>query len=333
MPTLAAKVAFLSNPASYLEPAQRLEAIETHWSWVFLTQCHAYKLKKPMRIDHRDLGTIEARLELCRLEIALNRRLTEGVYLDAVALALDAQGRMHLGLQGGEPVDWLIRMRRLPEERRLTRLIATGGVDRDELRAFAGFLARFYRGLPPAPTTTGERCARFASINAENAAALALPGTALPARLAQGVPARILERLGRERDPIAARIAAEHVVEAHGDLRPEHVFLEDPPQVIDCLEFSRDLRTLDAAEELGFLALECERLGAPGIRSDLLEAYGHASGDAPPDSLVHFYQAHHACVRAKLAAWRVHDPATRDPQRWAGRARAYLELADAHLGA
>lgn len=332
-PTLAEKVAFLSRAESYLEPAGGLEAIETHWSWVFLTQAHAYKLKKPLVVGHYDLGAAEARLGLCRLEIAINRRLTDGVYLEAVALALGADGALHLGLHEGEPVDWLIRMRRLPEERRLTRLIATGGVDRDELRAFAAFLARFYRALPPEPATLDQRHARFAGINAENAAAFASLGGRLPARLAAGVPARVLERLSRERPRIARRIEAGHVVEAHGDLRPEHVFLEDPPQVIDSLEFSRDLRTLDTAEELGFLALECERLGAPELRADLLEAYAHASGDAPDDSLVHFYQAHHACVRAKLAAWRTHEPGTRDPARWIARAREYLELADAHLRA
>lgn len=332
LPGLEDKVAFLSDPASYLEPARGLEAIETHWSWVFLTECHAYKLKKPMRVDRSDLRTVEARLDMCRTEILLNRRLTEGVYLDAVALALDAQGRMRLGLQGGTPVDWLVRMRRLPEERRLTRLIAGGGVDRDELRGFAAFLARFYARLAPAPTTLDERCERFASINAENAAALADAGPLLPRELAAGVPARVAARLARARGALAARIAAGRIVEAHGDLRPEHVFLEDPPQVIDCLEFSPDLRTLDTAEELAFLALECERLGAPAMRFDLFDAYARASGDTPPSSLVDFYQAHHACVRAKLAAWRIAEPGTRDPARWAARARAYLELARARLG-
>lgn len=29
---------------------QRIEAVETHFAWVFLTDRHAYKLKKPVRV-------------------------------------------------------------------------------------------------------------------------------------------------------------------------------------------------------------------------------------------------------------------------------------------
>ena len=45
---LESKVAFLRQPTSFKEPTYRVEAIETHMSWVFLTDDHAYKLKKPV---------------------------------------------------------------------------------------------------------------------------------------------------------------------------------------------------------------------------------------------------------------------------------------------
>jgi uncharacterized protein len=72
------------------------------------------------------------------------------------------------------------------------------------------------------------------------------------------------------------------VIEAHGDLRPEHICLEAEPQVIDCMEFSRDFRLLDPADELGFLALECERLGAPELKRTIFSTYTEVTGDSPP---------------------------------------------------
>ena len=71
--------------------------------------------------------------------------------------------------------------------------------------------------------------------------------------------------LANHGDLLEARAAQGRIVEGHGDLRPEHVFLDGEPQVIDCLEFDRDLRLLDPVDELAFLGLECERLGATWI--------------------------------------------------------------------
>ena len=40
------KVEFLRNACSYPQPCSNVDVIETHMSWVFLTEESAYKLKK-----------------------------------------------------------------------------------------------------------------------------------------------------------------------------------------------------------------------------------------------------------------------------------------------
>ena len=52
------------------------------------------------------------------------------------------------------------------------------------------------------------------------------------------------------------------IVDGHGDLRPEHIWLDDPIEIIDCLEFNARLRAVDPFDEIAFLSLKCERLGA-----------------------------------------------------------------------
>ena len=63
-------------------------------------------------------------------------------------------------------------------------------------------------------------------------------------------------------DEFDARIARGRVVDGHGDLRPEHVYLTSPPVVIDCIEFNAELRHVDVLDELSFLEAECAGLQA-----------------------------------------------------------------------
>ncbi len=158
---------------------------------------------------------------------------------------------------------------------------------------------------------------------------LCQPAYALPSELVERVSARQLDFLSRTA-LLNARARAGRIVEGHGDLRPEHICFEAEPQIIDCLEFSRRLRTLDPVDELGFLALECERLGAPEIGEQILDAYRQYSGDVASDSLVHFYQSYRACARAMLAILHLEEPA-QDADKWRARAKQYLELARAHI--
>ena len=234
----------------------------------------------------------------CVREVALNRRLAPDVYLDAVALVRTASGLFQLDGQG-DAVDWLVKMRRLPAARMLDRLIAARQVSQGDIEALATRLVAFYAEAAPEPMAPEEYrniLAARVDPNALTAPRFGVDGTRL-AELRTLQHAYLAERA----DVLDARGIAGRIVEGHGDLRPEHVCLLDEPRVIDCLEFRRDLRIVDPADELGYLALECERLGSAEIGPWLFAAYTRASGDAPEPALVHFYQGVRAVLRAKLA--------------------------------
>jgi aminoglycoside phosphotransferase family enzyme len=330
LPPLAEKVAFLSDAASYPEHPSRVEAIETHLSWVFLTDRHAFKLKKPLRLDHRDLASVSARRDHCRLEIALNRRFSEGVYFQAIPLSVDESGR--IGFQAlGTVIDWLILMRRLPAERMLDRLIRELRLRPGELRPVVERLAHAHAQMPPVTLHAGEFALRLERTITDNARELGHPEVRhLFARI-EALCAGQRAFVARSADLLERRMSGGRVVEGHGDLRPEHICLESPPQVIDCLEFSRNLRILDGAEELAFLALECERLGAPWVKGELFDALDAITGQRLPASLVSFYQSLHAAVRAKVAIWHLREPGRADRSRWVTQAQRCIELAESHL--
>jgi aminoglycoside phosphotransferase family enzyme len=133
-------------------------------------------------------------------------------------------------------------------------------------------------------------------------------------RVLRDSPRLFDERLGR-------------IVEGHGDLRPEHICLEERPVIIDRLEFDRRWRVLDPASELAFLWLECERLGAPRFGRIVFERYCRLTRDYPSRPLMEFYRRWHACLRARLALSHLRDRRFTVPNKWTDRAESYLRLA------
>lgn len=326
---LDARVAFLCRRESYPDHPERVEPVETHMAWVFLAGEHAYKMKKPVRYPFLDFSTLEAREEDCRREVRLNRRLAPEVYLGVVPLTREPTGR--LALNGpGEPVEWLVVMRRLPRSRLLDQSLKRGTVDRGDLKPVARLLARFYRDARREPVAAAEYVRRIERELYETLDELGVEEFGLERERLGGVRTRLLGRLDEHRPLLAARARGGHVVEGHGDLRPEHVYLGPPPAVIDCLEFRREFRVLDPADELAFLSMECRRLGAPWVGDVFFEEYTSATEDAPPAELVDFYASRRACIRAKLAAWHSREDGY-DTRRWLGQAENYLELAETLL--
>jgi aminoglycoside phosphotransferase family enzyme len=128
---------------------------------------------------------------------------------------------------------------------------------------------------------------------------------------------------------LSERVVNRRVCDAHGDLRPEHIFLTEQPQIIDCLEFSAALRQLDTAEELAFLALECERLGRTDIGARLIGLYREACSDAVPAGLLCYYRSRRALVRAFLCAWHLEDGLSQtEATQWLRQARWYIGQAE-----
>ncbi len=128
------------------------------------------------------------------------------------------------------------------------------------------------------------------------------------------------------------RIHARRFVDAHGDLRPEHIWLREPVTIIDCLEFDPKLRALDPLDEIAFLHLECERLGGLGPPKGSGGAWHVPWMTIAASGLFLFYRSHRAMLRARLSIAHLLDPNPRTPEKWPRLARVYLKLAAADAG-
>lgn len=331
-PGTDAVLRFLGAPAAHAGHAgvvQGVETIETHMSWLFVAGEQVLKLKKPVRYPFLDFSTPAARETSCREEVRLNARLAPGVYRGLMALQwLD--GRLSLvPATVADPraatIDWLVWMHRLPREHMLDRRIAQASVSEADIVALAGVLADFYRGATTVDLDATEYVARFTREQAINRALLLQPGLQ-----PDGVDAT-LDRfdlaLQRHAGMLGARAAQGHIVDGHGDLRPEHVCLLRPPVVIDCLEFNAALRQVDPFDELAFLGLECELAGMAWIGPRLIDGCSAVLGERPDRCLLALYTAYRALLRARLALAHLLEPRPRAPERWQPLARRYVARA------
>lgn len=325
-PSLAAKVAFLSRPDAYRPEPDAVTVRETHMSWVFLAGERVYKLKKPVRFPYLDFSSIARRERACRAELALNRRLAPDVYLDVLPLT-EADGKFGIG-GAGKPADWLVCMKRLDERFMLEHLIGAGGVTYSHLDRLVATLRRFYRSAAPVALPGAVLIADLRRSLTYNKRVLLDPRFALPAGQIVRIDCAQRRFLDRHAPLIAARLRHRRIVDGHGDLRPEHIWLDDIVRVIDCLEFNARLRAVDPFDEVAYLGMECERLGAGWIGDYLRRRMCRAMSDGSADLLFAFFTCHRATLRARLAIAHLLEAHPRTPGKWPGRAREYLALAD-----
>jgi aminoglycoside phosphotransferase family enzyme len=326
-PTFEQKVQFLSQPGAYKSGVAQVDRRETHMSWVMLTDDRAYKLKKPVRFPYLDFSTLARREIACRAELRLNRRLAPDVYLGVVPLISTPHG---LSLDGrGEIVDWLVAMHRLDEAQTLERTIRERRVETWHIDQLARTLARFYRCATPVFVTPAIRRADWEKSLLFNRRILLDPRLNMPVGLVRRVDSMLRKFLSSRSNVLAARVMQRKIVDGHGDLRPEHIWLGDPVRIIDCLEFNPRLRAVDPFDEIAFLSLECERLGAAWVGRHLKRRLVRALRDGFSEELFLFYRCHRAMLRARLAIAHLLEPNPRMPEKWPRLALAYLQLAAA----
>ena len=321
------KLALLEDPRTFPDRPDEVESIETHFAWIFLSPRFVYKLKKPIRFGAIDFRNAEARRAYCELEVTLNRRLAPRTYLRVVPIVAAADG-LRLD-DDGEFVDSVVEMRRLPA----ASLVDVGGsrpLEDAEVDRIVAKLVEVYARTPAAPWDGPQYIETLRRFALRHGALVDEPNT-LTAE--HGIRHDTLERvtsaqldfIERYRHALERRAAEGRIVDAHGDLRAEHVFVTEPIEIIDCLEFSIALRWLDTAEEVAFLALDCDRHGIDaGDR--LLAAYCRHAADPVPEPLLLFYRSRRALSRAVLFARRVPE-ADVDADVWRARAEWYLDAA------
>jgi aminoglycoside phosphotransferase family enzyme len=217
-------------------------------------------------------------------------------------------------------------MRRLPAERMLDNAIVNARVTAHEIEALGERLTAFYESAGRSNLSGESYVEHLAKEHEINRSVLTNPVFDLDHGKVEAALARIDHTLYSDPASLLSRAERGKIVEGHGDLRPEHICLEDPPVIIDCLEFNVSLRLVDPVDEIAFLGLECTRLGAGWIGPALLARYEAKSNDPIEAGLPQFYWTYRACLRARLSLMHIIEHDRRKPEKWLPLAGDYINL-------
>jgi uncharacterized protein len=292
----AATLAFLSEPASYGLPSGAVRRIDTHLSAVFLAGEFAYKLKRAVTLPFVDFATLEQRHAACAAELAVNRRTAAALYLDIRAIRKSGD-RLAFG-DAGEIVDWVVVMRRFPDDALWDARAAAGKIAPDDVRDLADAVASFHAAAEIVPTHGS--VADLDWTRAGNAVDLVrfFEGAACAA-----LDANTAARIAANANLIAARAADGHVRRCHGDLHLRNITtLVGKPVPFDAIEFDDRISCIDTLYDVAFLLVDWLRVGRGDFAAQTLSRYSQRRPDEAGLALLPLFLSLRAAVKAKTRA-------------------------------
>ncbi len=324
----------LLKPDAYPETTTSVELVQTHVSWIFLTDCYAYKIKKPVDLGFLNFSTIDRRRFYCNEEIKYNKRLCPDIYVGVVELR---QNNGSVGFQEeGRILDYAVKMKRLPAERMMDRLVTDDTISMGEIREVARVIAEFHKTLPSSPAISEygrpERI-RFNWIENFDQT-IPFENTTLPAPERQQIKSWVLSFLEQHEALLSTRIDNGFIRECDGDIHLENICLNDGKvYIFDCIEFSERFRCCDTAADTAFLLMDLDFNGRNDLSEEVLATYREITGDTVPRALLDFYKVYRAFVRGKVESIHSLDPDMSKQQRdnTLMRASRYFRLARGYI--
>lgn len=320
----------LMRLAAYPVQTTSVELVQTHVSWIFLTDTHAFKLKKPVDFGFLNFSTIDRRLFYCNEEVRLNRRLCPDIYEGVVTLRKTADGVAFTG--EGPIIDHAVMMKRLPANRMLDKLVESGEATVENLINVANVISKFH-----AEASTSNHISEFGSLknimfnwNENLQQMLPYDASTLPTNERKAIQAWVTEFADSNEELFDRRIKEGYIRECDGDLHLENICLvDDKVYIFDCIEFNERFRFCDTAADIAFLLMDLDFHNRNDLSETVLTTYLEASGDQELEKLIIFYKIYRAFVRGKVESFCLGDKGIDGEARSTAKKRAdrYFRLA------
>lgn len=323
----------LLNLRAYPEYTSSVHLLQTHVSFLLVTDHFVYKIKKPVNMGFLDFTTMDRRRFYCEEEVRLNRRLCPDIYLGVVEIRKTPAG---ISIDGeGTIIDFAVKMKRLPEGRMLDVLLKENKVSEVDMRRIAATIAAFHQTAEHSPDID-----RFGTIESiaynwqENFLQLQeFTGITISRCQLQHIRSRVDSFMEQNGQLFQDRIDRGFIRECDGDIHTENICLTDTVCIFDCIEFNKRFRCCDTAADLAFLLMDLDYTGHSTLAAFLLDEYLSRTDDQELMALIDFYKTYRAVVRGKVESFKLREseipPEEKELARQ--RARLYFNLARGYL--
>jgi uncharacterized protein len=295
----------LSRPEAYLDVTESIEVVETHISWIFLTERYAYKIKKPLNLGFLDFSTLDKRKHFCFEELRLNKRLCPDIYISVVPVVKTMTSVMVEGQ--GEIIDYAVKMVRFDRTMELDRMLTSGLLNARHIDILAALVADFHQRISPAPVQTGfgHPCNLIKPVLANFTHTEPVASNRDEANRLASLKEWAITEHQRLYSLFLKRQREGFIRQCHGDMHTGNMVLwNNLIMIFDCIEFNENLSIIDVISDFCFLYMDLEHAGYPEFAWRLLNNYLKITGDYGALPLVRFYAVYRAMVRAKVTAIR-----------------------------
>jgi aminoglycoside phosphotransferase family enzyme len=333
MPELVKLVQALTNPKAYPHNPQTIDLVQTQISLVFLAGDYVYKIKKPVDFGFLDFTTLEKRRFYCQQEVALNRRLCPNFYLGVVPIT--REGKVFRVEGKGKAVEYAVKMRSLPEQRMMDRLLQQNQVTPKMVERVAERLAKFHR-----KAEISEQLAKIGGLDtvAKNSEenfeqVKSYVNQTITTKQYDRIKDYTYSFMKKNEKLFAKRVKEGRIRDCHGDLHAAHICFIDGICIFDCIEFNDRFRYIDVASEIAFLCMDLDYHRHPELARHFADAYVKTSGDKELVKLLDFYKCYRAYVRGKVESFQLDDPHIPAEQKAkkVEVARKYFDLAEFYI--
>lgn len=318
----------LLDPRSYPERPSSIELRQTHSSCIFLTPEFAYKVRKPVNFGFLDFSTLEKRLFFATEELRLNRRLAPDIYLDIVAIT-EKDGRAFMG-GTGRPMEYAVKMKRLPEESILENLLKEGNVANDVILRIARTIADFHKKAGTNRHISGFGKPGVIKKNTdENFSQTGdYIGRLISRELFDSIKDYTETFLRTNKRLFLERVSSGFIRDCHGDMHCEHISITDGINIFDCIEFNERFRFSDTVADTAFLSMDLDFHNRSDLSRILDGSYFSFMDDPEGEKLLNFYKCYRAYVRGKVEGFKALEPEVDEKDRLAAglNARHHFHL-------
>jgi uncharacterized protein len=300
------EIEFIIVPGGSDTDVRKPDLIETHISWVFLSDHFVYKIKKPIKYSFLDFSTMELRKYYCEREVQLNKRLTDNIYIDVQPIRKH-NNRFYISGTIGSIVDYAVRMEKQDTSTQMNVLLKNNQITPAHIISLAQKMATFHLKTDIVyninPLDIQEK---FDDLEKEAIYISQQSGNDY-GKIIEHALATSRAFTEKNLSLIESRIEAGYCRDCHGDLHSRNIFILDTPKPFDCIEFNDELRQIDVLNENAFLCMDLDSFGRMDLSELYVDSYNKIfpSINTPEDKyLFIYYKSYRANIRAKVNSLR-----------------------------
>lgn len=292
----------LKNPAAYPHPTREIIIISTHISDVLLTGNFAYKICKEVNLGFADFSTLQKRKEQCDKEFKVNTMLSPDLYYGVVPIVKERNGAVVVGGRG-EIIEYAIKMKQLPPECTMDKLLEKNAVGPNHMRALAARIHTFHY-----IANTSPEISKFGEVSAlqynwdEN---FAQTKDRVPELISQDdfsfIQQKVHHFIQNNNALFSKRIQTNKIKQGHGDFHSGNIFIVGRDMyVFDAIVFNQRFPCCDVVADIAFMAMDLDFHHRHDLAELFIGVYQQFSSDNDIATLLPFYTCYYAYVRAKV---------------------------------